>query len=301
MIDTNLYFELSDNLCSYLNRYPFGDEEKQSVTDTFNKVAKNGAAIELFVPFYLSYRDEHKLDFPNLLKCFDEMAKLTDMHMYRLNLPFFIILSTHAKYFYDEKGIGDEIYYRSMQDFMWKLYECKKLYGFCGSRTTKYYERWFFATRVALGRLQFELMNSDREYKSNSFHIMPNDKFVNIHIPGDLFLPFDKENREMSYSLAREFFKDSFEGGKVIFRCASWLLMPEHDLILSENSNIRKFMSEFEICQKYNSNGDLWRVFNTEKIYDDPTLYPNKTSLQRAYIKFLSEGGVAGGGIGFKY
>lgn len=50
-------------------------------------------------------------------------------------------------------------------------------------------------------------------------------------------------------------------------------------------------MDDFDIIIKHDSkcSGDLWRVFGPCERYDDTTVFPKETKLQRAMAKYLDE------------
>ena len=70
--------------------------------------------------------------------------------------------------------------------------------------------------------------------------------------------------------------------------------------MLSPTSNIYRFMSEYEILESgVNSGYDLWRLFDTDE--KDPEKLPTDTSLRRAYVAYLKNGGKSGWGFGVKF
>jgi hypothetical protein len=108
----------------------------------------------------------------------------------------------------------------------------------------------------------------------------------------------DKESCDKAYAQAREFFKDEV-GENCPFICYSWLLYPENKNILSPKSNTYRFMSEYDVIESVNNNGDdLWRLFDTDE--KDPNKLPTDSSFRRAYVEHLKNGGKVGEGLGVK-
>ena len=129
---------------------------------------------------------------------------------------------------------------------------------------------------------------------------MAGQNALNVHIPSGR--PLIQQEIRDSMAEAAAFFAPQFSEGKVLFICHSWLLFPGHLEMLPERSGIRAFMEEFNIAGSYEdpTRHDLWRIFGTEAV-DDPDTLPQRTSLQRAYVRWLKDGKTVGGGLGFRY
>ena len=278
----------------------FEKEEIEKSLQLFDKLAEVKEAFEIFDDVYIPYRDNHILNYEHFLFILDKVTKLSGMHRYEINWVLCVLLAAHSKYFYDAYGMPYEVYRESLMDFKWKLRETIKVYGIFGSRQDEWYKNWYYAYRFTFGRLQFELRPSTIDYSSENFDVKRGQQLVYIHIPSDSTRKFDEKNCEAAYEQAREYYEKILGKGNVIFFCASWLLLPEHSTILPETSNIRRFKESFEITQPGQTNGDLWRIFYMPELPEDFTKLPEDTSLQRAYKKFMLEGGKPGYARGFK-
>lgn len=119
-----------------------------------------------------------------------------------------------------------------------------------------------------------------------------------MHIPRT-GTPLGKADCDDAYARAGEFFRDAVS--PPVFMCHSWLLFPEHSRMLPPNSNIRRFMSEYEIVESgmYADNAQAWRLFDTEET--DPDKLPADSSLRRTYIQYFKSGGVMGWGFGVRF
>ena len=223
------------------------------------------------------------------------------MHKFEIQLILALLLAPHSEYFYQKKGYSHKLWLESLIDIKWKMRECLEVNGFYGARPFSWFKNWYFADRVTLGRLQFEIIESLESYKSANFDVKPGDKIINIHIPADTTREFSEKNCHMAYEMAKEFFKPEL-GENIVFRCSSWLLWPMHEFILSEKSNIRRFASDFEIdpSSVKSTNNDLWRVFYTDNTIEHLAEYPENSSLQRAYKKYLLSNQYAGRAIGYR-
>ena len=114
---------------------------------------------------------------------------------------------------------------------------------------------------------------------------------INVHIPS--CGPLDPEAFKASYAKAAEFYKEEFQDQPLVFVCTSWLLFPAHKEILPEHSNIRAFLSDYDVYETNEDNGDLWRIYYgaEEKGFEN---LPENTGLERAYKKWLVDGHMAG-------
>ena len=183
-------------------------------------------------------------------------------------------------------------------DLKWKLIECKDIKGIRGSFVAGWFGGFFKLERFALGRMQFQIITIDRDYEKYGVKLVGGvSRVIDVHIPKD-GTPLDKESCEKSYAMAREFFKEEV-GENAPFVCHSWLLFPENKNLLSPRSNLYRFFSEYDIVDfGYDEGGDLWRLFDTNEV--NPYRLPADTSMRRAYIEHLKNGGRVGWGFGIK-
>ena len=293
--------DMRSAIISYMKEFSFKDEELTETPSIFDEISKNDGAMELLLPLYTRYRDEHELEFEVLTKeCLPKVCELTGLHRYRVNLPVMAAFAPHSRYFYDKLGVSYKIWRDSMMDIKWKLNECVLTCGFIGSRASDWFKGWYYANRLTFHRLQFELAYARADFKKGGFDIKEGDQIIGLHIPSDTTIPFDKENRDISYGLASEYFSQFFDKKPIPLRCSSWLLAPFHSEILPEGANIREFEEEFTKGPSAQTRGDLWRIFNTETLPEDKDL-PENTKLQRAYKKFILAGGEPCSTTGYRY
>lgn len=197
-------------------------------------------------------------------------------------------------------GIDEEIFWESVDDLRCKLIECIDCEEVCGTFVAGWNDGFLRMTRFALGRFQFEKSCFTHEggfVTKSGLKIEQDSMIINFHIPSS-GIPLTDEVRLDAYKKAYEFFKDGFDG-PVIFCCSSWLLFPKHREFLPENSNILRFMDDFELVE-WSEEDDFhngWRVFGKDSDLPVEQL-PEKTSLQKAYKKWLVDGNKAGHGYG---
>lgn len=208
---------------------------------------------------------------------------------------------------YKSLGLPQALYENACRDIRCKLRENYDLSGIWGTGAGLWYLRFLQASRFALGRFQFETSELKMPGVEMAVFDLPNgirreihdgDTIVRIHIPatGE---PITDELRMDAYRRAYDFYPDQRPDGIMVFSCKSWLLYDKHPEMLSENSNILKFMRDFAIMPSpyYDIYGDLWRIFGMPS--DTPfEKLPEDTSLRRAYKKHLLAGGTPGECVG---
>ena len=229
-----------------------------------------------------------------------EVSKQANVHEYTGDLLFFICLARYMKAHYEKQGLDLTLMHDSLYDLKYKLDECLAVCGICGSFVAGWFPGFFNLTRFALGRLQFEIHEFDNDYQAGKTLITKGTKAINMHIPRS-GQPLSKELYEHSFALAKEFYKDIFpQDQPVPFVCHSWLLYPDTAKFVPAHLNTYKFLSEFTVFEShYNDGDDLWRLFDTMERH--PDRLPTDTSLRRAFVQHLKNGGRVGWGFGILF
>lgn len=291
---------LLSNLDSYLDGFGFEDEARLEIMRAANVLTKNEAAVSELSGFIESYIGG-ELKWEDISRRAKEVADECGESRYTFMLIYFASFVPYSLPYFEKVGLGRREWYDSMIDLRWKMNECKRVYGVYGV-FTDWFRSFFLATRVAFGRLQFNLKSADVEYKSDRFDIKPKDTVVAVHIPSDTRTPFSAEEREAAYERARRYFSKHFSDGRVVFSCGTWLINPLFNKMLPEGSNLRSFTNEFEIYNIKVATNNLWRLFYVREDYSgDYTDLPEQTSLMRLYKAHLLAGGTMDAGFGFRY
>ena len=288
------------NLINYLEDFEYDrepSEELISAVDTLIRHVDIMKCIERHIECYRC----GSLDFDKLTEDSRLASEISGVHEYKTRFIFYTALVPYALPYFEAAGLGRQEWYDSMIDFKWKMNECFATTGIWGVNSG-WFKSFFTADRVAFGRLQFNMLTAGVNYKSDKLELKEDSPVVTVHIPSDTRTPFSKEQRLDAYRRAEKYYSRFFPDGKVVFRCGSWLLAPAHRHILPVNSNIRSFLDDFEIVPgSYKpAMNDLWRIFYTKDYSGDPDTLPEKTSLMRAYKKYLKEGGEVGWALGFR-
>ncbi len=261
----------------------------------YDCVQKNETAARCMTQAMEEYAKE-TCDYGRLLTLADEAAVSIGVHEYTTELLVYMLLSKPLLSRYRERGIDEAIFWNSMLDLKYKLEECKAVKGVCGSFVAWWFEGFFNLTRFALGRLQFEIVPFGTSYEKNGKTLTPDSKVINVHIPrtGTPLLP---EECEDAYRRAAVFFADRIEGDKA-FVCYSWLLYPDNETILTDQSNIVRFMKRYDVFHWGidKNKRDLWRLFDTDESH--PDRLPTDTTARRLYAEHIRRGGKLGWGHG---
>jgi len=285
---------------SFMTEIGFDKAATDSLCCDLEKILNHPEAGVIWKECVGDYEKNMYLDYGRYLEKAKEAGEAAGVHVYSAHMLLFVCFSGHLRDLYREQGIADRIWFDSMCDLKWKLWECQAVKGIHGTFVGGWFGGFFNMTRFALGRLQFELVDFDRTYEKDGRILSPGDKVINMHIPRTL-TPFSPENCDDAFAQAAAFFRDRLNGAPVVFHCSSWLLSDIHYKILHEKSNVRRFMDRFDIFQfSYEPEGEhhnAWRIFDMDFTgsYDD---YPEDSFIRKAYKTYMKNGGITGGGRG---
>lgn len=299
------YFE------NFLKEYNYPEESWEVLISAFDKLEKQEEFNSLLENFFKT-----KLDFRAIMKA---LCEKTGLNLYTGYGVLFICLSKETKTLCKEWNWTDDMFRRGMLDIMLQTCECyevKKVWGLMG-------EGWMSGIVtgcvVSIGRLQFVAKPYDGEdTEVAGYKVTKGTPVITVHIPGS-GESFEEKARMDAYHKAYEFYRSADSNNPCysrwsnrdeidvntpcFFSCQSWLMFPPNREILNPNSNIVSFMNEFKIVDTivFGENElrqDLWRIFG--QVDEDVPFenFPEKTSLQRAYKKYLSDGNMPGQGIG---
>ena len=192
-------------------------------------------------------------------------------------------LKTYENYI--KLGIDERIYIDTLKCFTRFINEHYISYG-----SYKFDRHWWTSRQVAMqlfriGELEYEMKNIDKEY------------IISIHIPSDAIIT--QGNLRESYDKAREFFSRYFpqyRQAKMI--CNSWLLSPNLNKILNEDSRILRFQKSFVITSV-----DIIPKEYMEWIFKKTNIpicdLPEDTTLQRNLKQYLLDGNELGEACGY--
>ena len=286
---------MREYLESFMTECGYPDESKIELIAAFDKLTSNGGTA--FYSLINAYANSYNVDYTAALSTVREIAASVDVHKYTAELLLFLCYTQALRKHYENADIPLDIYHNTVLDLKYKLDECRCVYGVCGSFVAYWFPGFFKLERFALGRLQFELVPLGVNYSKDGVNLSPDSKVINVHIPRTC-TPLYRDVVVESYRLAAEFFRPVL-GDDIAFICNSWLLFPRHNEILAEDSNIRHFISDYELIShgEYKDYSETWRLFDTMYAGDTDTL-PANTSLRSAYVDLMKRGEKTGWGKG---
>ena len=292
----------TDFIAGFMKRYNYPQEAQSEFTRVLKRLdddASFGAAFDAAGAEYTI--PDAPCSLGSVLDNFTSVAGEYGENEYTLHFVFLLTLTEPLKKLYEQRGIGEDIYYATMDDLRCKLIECIKCEEVPGTFVGGWFDGFFRLRRFAYGRFQFEESPYDfnLDYTCSCGKVLKKGDFaLGFHIPSS-GIPLTDEVRLDAYKKAYNAYKDRFPDGLAVFRCGSWLLYPRHREFLPENSNILKFMDDFEICCWEEKQGfpNGWRVFDKDSDLPYDKL-PRDTSLRRAYADWLLSGHNGGDGCG---
>ena len=287
---------MRDYLVEFFHDFDYDERDAAFLLFSYDRIVAREDTLAVWNEAIEIYNKNMNCDFDMIISLAQDVAQRLDMHRYTAELLIFICLSKHLRELYIEREIDLSIFHNSMLDLKYKLDECKAVKGVVGSFVAFWFNRFYNLERFALGRLQFEVDEFGHDYEWQGHCLTPKSKVINIHIPRTLTHLTD-DSCDEAFRMAKEFFKDQV-GEDAAFICHSWMLYPGNKRILPETTNVYKFMSRFIILASADDPGlaDLWRIFDTDE--KDPNLLPANTTMRRAYINHLKNGGIIGWGHG---
>ena len=287
---------MKNYLYDFLKKCKYSESDIAFLTATYEAIASHPEASALWEQAIALYRENIHCDFKKILSLANRAAEILSIHKYTAELLIFLCLTQRLREEYEKRGVDVKIFDDTVLDLKYKNEECKLVKGIVGSFVAEWFFKFFDMTRFALGRLQFQIIDFAHSYEKDGTTLMPETKVIDVHIPRSL-QPLDEKNCDEAFAQAKAFFANEI-GDICAFVCHSWLLYPEHETMLSHESNVYRFMKRFDIIKSgySHSKGDLWRLFDTDE--KDPEKLPANTSMRRAYVNHLKNGGKVGWGFG---
>ena len=230
------------------------------------------------------------------LEAREKLAEKSGVELYTVNFVFMVAASKRMKADYIAAGHSEEIFWETILDLKFKLFECKMVHNVWGNFVENWYDIFYQVAIFKLGRLEYEVCEYPEEapvYTFGDITVKPGDKLVSVHIPSSGKLT--KELREESYKMAWEFF-----GKKpLICFCHSWLLFEGNRQIFPATMNLVDFMNDWDIVhsEEIDDYYDAWRLFG-RKYEGDVSVLPQVTSQQKAMAAWLAQGKKTGEGLG---
>ena len=288
---------MKEHLSLIFEKHDYPMESRGFLLDAVDTLMQN----ERFAYTVNNFYSKSLNNYEDIVPYFAEIGEATGLSEHTVSFLIYLCVTKEMREKYAEKGLPEEIYWDSVNDFKYKLLEGKNLLGVWGFHQSPWFYHFLNFTQFKLGRLEFTMGGNywDGEYEVFDFTLKRGIPVIHVHIPSAKE-PFTKEACYDSYDKAYHFFKEVLKYDFVCFCCGSWLLFPEHKKILKEGSNIARFLDDFKIIKVVypeDQRHDLWRIFGADAELPFEEL-PRDTSLKKAYAEFLCAGGKLGEGLG---
>ena len=302
-----------EEMRSYLDRFfetfSYPDDAREFLMQAYLKGCENENIRQLVDSILQNYGENHHYNFWKTLPALYEQFAAEGVHEYTAILLLFICMTKPLKEHYLKQGLSESMWFTAVQDLKWKMDECKCMHNIWGTFVAGWFGGFFHMHRFSFGKLQFETftfgktlemfgMAPDVRYQKDGVTLDADTVVIPVHIPRT-GTRLDKESLESSYKEAADFYKNYAQNGKVLFVCHSWLLFPRNKEVLSESSNLYRFISNYDIFAEgvYKDYSESWRLFDVEYKGDVDQL-PQNTSLRRAYADWIRKGEKTGWGYG---
>ena len=228
------------------------------------------------------------------------LSEISGVNIYTINFIFVICASKRMLVDFLQAGYSEELFWDTIMDAKYKLFECKEVKGVWGNFVEFWYNIFYALDIFKLGRLEFERTkypDDQKPYTFGDITVNTGDTVYSIHIPS--CGPLTKELRMDSYRRAFEFFAKERGDKPLICICHSWLLFEGNREIFPARLNMVDFMNDWDIIHSEEADeyGDCWRLFGKE--YDgNADNLPQNTTQQKAMVAWLKEGKKTGEGFG---
>lgn len=266
-----------------MERTGFPQEAKEAILKLAGDLDRE---LDELVAFFASAYDYEETDLR-----IEALARERGVSPYGIWMAVLVSTAEQARPHYRD----DRVFYDTFSDLRYKAIECYERYGVWGTFVAFWYPQFYRGGIVKLGRLEYEIgtYKGTEPVSMLGMTLKPGDPLLHLHIPSS-GEPFHREARLDSYRRAREYF-----GRPLVCVCNSWMLWPDYETLLPENSNIADFRKEFHLLSHSQKDEfeDGWRIFGAA--WDGPMEdLPEKSRLQRAFKRHLLGGGTAGTGLG---
>lgn len=288
----------NEHVHKFMTQLDFPGDAQETFLNALNCISEDSAAAKQFGDILKLYTKSENCDFRRMLDEVKVIGERLNIHEYTISLLMYLCMAETLRKRYLERAVPESVFFNSMMDLRYKLEECRLVHGINGSFVAYWFYRFFNLTRFALGRLQFELVETKDDYLVGGFAIPAGSKAINVHIPrtGTRLLHNDVLD---AYKMAADMFAVEFGGKPIVFTCNSWLLDPWNLTVLSPESNLAAFCNDYKIVDTghYDGYGEIWRLFDCQYT-GDPAKLPCDSSLRSAYVERISCGEPIGWGRG---
>lgn len=188
-----------------------------------------------------------------------------------------------------KRNIPEDILIKSLSEVKRYALEYNRSTGKVGVLVIRWLGKILNGKIYRLGRLEFEMR--DALHPCEELGLSVGDNVIGVHIP-DNGGPFTPEACDEAYALSKDFFAKYFpEFSYKHYVCSSWLLDGTLRKFLKPESNIVKFMDTFTPAFSKEAYSALIYLFDRETTIENIANTTPKTSLQKAVVDHILNGG----------
>ncbi|GAB2598350.1 hypothetical protein GCM10027269_62270 [Kribbella endophytica] len=223
--------------------------------------------------------------------------------------PVYVFLAAypHITAFHRDRGISDEISWRTLTDLGRALANHRYWHGGGGldAELTTWLTLHFRGEIYQLGRLQFQRVRlgqrTGRAVSAAGLPFGPGDPALSVHVPAYCG-PLGAEACSRSFTAARVFFDRHFPGRTYgVAVCRSWLLDEQLGDYLPADANILQFQRRFHAVYQPEPDDETTLRFVFGGPRSDRGALPRRTALERAVVDHLDAGRHWHGGMGWTF
>lgn len=119
------------------------DFPQEAITTFENTLHKISCDKYLAALFYQAMDDYLVGDGVSHCAMLSEITEKTGIHIYTVHMTFLLACARPLRYVYKHKNFSDELYFDTMSDLKYKLFECKKMYNIWGTFVFSWFRRFF--------------------------------------------------------------------------------------------------------------------------------------------------------------
>lgn len=289
---------MKNYLQKFLFDFEYPEETHKGFLDGLDVICSTQENLDAFNSLLKRYSDNMMCDYVKLVDDAMAFADTCGVHQYTMRTILHIFMAEILKGYYQQKGIPESYWYDSMLDIKYQTMTTYVEKGICGASCGYWFIYFFQLKRFGFGRLQIEIIDFNREYNKNGIVLNKDSKIFNVHIP-KTGTKLDREECHKSYEDAMRFYKKYFNFESNLFFCHTWLLFPDNLEIINPESNIGKFIKDYDVfyVEMKDDYKEVHRIFDMD--YDgDTKKLPADNSIRRGYKKWIEEGKKIGIGCG---
>ena len=292
---------LKEEAKSYFELLAFPAEAQEYLLAALSKLYQNAEAFAEFAELLASYDESIDVDIRAMTASMQTVSEKAGIHVLTGYMLMYVCMLPRLRRYYEEKGIPDEIFVRTLCDLRYKVVEGKLVegvYGISEGAACGWYPSMFACKTLAFARLQFVFGKAGFECEVDGVKVTADTPVLHIHIPRT-GTKIDRESILASYREAAEYYASAFGDRPIIMTCSSWMLFPRHAEFLAPDSNMMQFYHDFHLVSSgyYDNYASVWRLFDCHYTGDVDAL-PANTSLRRAYVDLIRRGEKTGWGRG---